>query len=168
MTTSPGRVPPRFGVLRAIALYKLVKVLLLLATAYEVLKLRDASTIAHLYTWMATLPTGLERNAISYVLAWFSGLTAARVETLGIVTLVYATIFAVEGVGLWMRKLWAEWLTILVTGSLIPLELWELGHRPTLAKAAVLLANGAIVWYLIIQVRRSHQAALESADPNVK
>jgi len=117
---------------------------------------------------MATLPSGLERNVVSYVLAWFSGLSAARVEALGIVTLVYASIFAVEGVGLWMRRVWAEWLTIVVTGSLIPLELWELAHRPKLGKAVVLVANVAIVWYLIIQVRNTHKAAAEGSAPNVK
>ncbi|MEA3159142.1 MAG: hypothetical protein QOD95_690, partial [Gammaproteobacteria bacterium] len=42
---------PRFGVLRTIALYKIVKVLLLLAVAYGELRLRDASLAAKLLSW---------------------------------------------------------------------------------------------------------------------
>lgn len=159
MSTSNGQAPPRFGFLRAIALYKLGKVLLLLATAYGVLRLRDASAIASVYSWASTLPSGLEQDVVRYVLVWFSGLSAARVEALGIVTLAYATIFAVEGVGLWLRRRWAEWLTIVITGSLIPLEIWELWYRPTIGKAVVLVINTAIVWYLIIHVRSQREAA---------
>jgi uncharacterized membrane protein (DUF2068 family) len=159
MATSNEQAPPRFGMLRAIAVYKITKVLLLLATAYEVLQLRNASTIAHVYSWAATLPSGLERDVVHNALVWFSGLSDSRVEALRIVTLAYATIFAIEGVGLWMRRRWAEWLTIVITGSLIPLEIWELSHRPTVGKLIVLVVNVAIVWYLIIQVRSTQGAA---------
>ncbi len=49
MTTAVEQAPePRFGVLRTIALYKLVKVVLLLAVAYGELRLRDASLAAKL------------------------------------------------------------------------------------------------------------------------
>ncbi len=84
---------------------------------------------------------------------WFSGLSASRVHALRMVTLAYAAVFAVEGVGLWMQKRWAEWLTTIITASLIPLEVWELFHRPSVGKAAVLVANVAIVAYLIWHVR---------------
>ncbi len=145
--------PKRFGMLRLIAVYKLGKVLALLAAAYGVLRMRDASVIARVYSWAATLPSGLEHDVVTKGLGWFSGLSPARVETLGAVTLAYAAIFATEGVGLWMRKRWAEWLTIIVTGSLIPLEIWENVMRPTFGKASVLVVNVAIVWYLIVQLR---------------
>jgi len=149
--------PTRFGFLRLIALYKLTKVLLLLAAAYGVLRMRDASVIARIYYWASTLPFGLEQDVVKRGLAWFSGLSPKRIETYGAVTLAYAAIFATEGVGLWLRRRWAEWLTIIVTGSLVPLEIWEVANRPTVGKAAVLVANLAIVWYLIIQLRSSHE-----------
>jgi len=44
-------------------------------------------------------------------------------------------------------------LTVIVTASLIPLEGWEFIHRPNLGKAAVVIANAAIVAYLIWHVR---------------
>jgi uncharacterized membrane protein (DUF2068 family) len=155
MQTLTERAPKRFGMLRVIAVYKLAKVLALLAAAYGVLRLRDASFIARVYSWAATLPYGLEHDLVTRGLGWFSGLSPARVEMYGGAVLAYAAVFATEGIGLWMRKRWAEWLTIIVTGSLIPLEIWEVSMRPTFGKASVLVVNVAIVWYLIIQLRSS-------------
>jgi hypothetical protein len=148
---------PRFGVLRTIALYKIVKVALLLAVAYGELRLRDASLVAKLLSWAAAKPYGLEHRMVSWFVQLFSGLSASRVTALRLVTLAYAAIFAVEGIGLWMEKRWAEWLTVVVTASLIPLELWEMLHRPTVGKLAILLGNAVIVAYLVWHVRTKNK-----------
>ena len=144
---------PRFGLLRTIAVYKIAKVALLIAAGYGELRLRDASVVARLYSWASTLPSGPEHDAVLDGLVWFSGLSAARVQALGFVTLAYAIVFSVEGVGLWMRRRWAEWLTIVITASLIPFELWELALHPSAGKVVVLVINVGIVWYLIRQLR---------------
>jgi uncharacterized membrane protein (DUF2068 family) len=144
---------PRFGMLRTIALYKFVKVLLLLFAAYGELRLHDASLSAKLVTWVQARPAGLEHEVVSQLLQRFSGLSQSEIRALRFVTFTYAAVFAVEGIGLWMRKRWAEWLTTIITASLIPLEVWELAHRPNFGKAAVVLANTAIVVYLVWHVR---------------
>jgi uncharacterized membrane protein (DUF2068 family) len=148
---------PRFGVLRTIALYKLVKVVLLLAVAYGELKLRDAELVERLLSWASAHPGGVERHFVSWAveksLDWFNGLSPSRALLLRIVTLLYAAVFAVEGVGLWMQKRWAEWLTVIVTASLIPFEAWEMINRPSIGKLLILLGNGIIVAYLVWHVR---------------
>src|SRR6202042_3942083 len=108
MTIPPAEkaLKPRFGVLRTIALYKLVKVILLLGVAYGELRLRDASLAAKLLSWAQARPYGLEHRIIAQLLEWFSGLSVSRVHLFRIVTLVYAAVFAVEGIGLWMEKRW--------------------------------------------------------------
>jgi len=153
MKTTREQAQMRFGLLRLIAIYKIGKVILLLAAAYGVLRMRDASFLARLYSWASTLHYGLEQDVVKKLLTWFSGLSPARIDTLGLATLAYAAVFAVEGVGLWMRKRWAEWLTTLITGSLVPLELYETVARPSFGKATVLVLNVLIVWYLIAQIR---------------
>lgn len=154
MTTVARPAPkPRFDVLRTIAVYKLIKVLLLLALAYGEVRLSDASLAAKLVTWASARPLGLEHDVATRFLEWFSGLNAPRLHALRIVTLAYAAVFATEGIGLWMQKGWAEWLTVIVTASLIPLEVWELMFRPNIGKAMVLVANTAIVIYLAWHVR---------------
>jgi uncharacterized membrane protein (DUF2068 family) len=154
MNTVEGRAPaPRFGMLRIIALYKLVKVVLLLLAAYLELKLHDASLSAKLVTWVAARPVGLEHSVVSWVLQLLSGLSESRIHALRLFTFAYAAVFAVEGVGLWMQKRWAEWLTTIITGSLIPLEIWEFVARPNIGKAAVVVANVSIVAFLVWHVR---------------
>ena len=159
MATIVEQAPkPRFGVLRTIALYKLVKVVLLLAVAYGELRLRDASIAAKLLSWAQARPYGLEHRIVTQLLDWFSGLSVSRIHALRMVTLAYAAVFAVEGVGLWMEKRWAEWLTVIITSSLIPLELWEIFLRPTVGKVLILLANVAVVAYLVWHVRSRNRA----------
>ena len=153
---------PRFGVLRTIALYKIVKVVLLLAVAYGELRLRDASLAAKLLSWAQARPYGLEHRIVTQLLEWFSGLSVPRINALRIVTLAYAGVFAVEGIGLWMQKRWAEWLTTIITASLIPLEAWEMFFRPTIGKAVILLTNIAVVAYLVWHVRTRTRAIAAS------
>jgi uncharacterized membrane protein (DUF2068 family) len=87
-------------------------------------------------------------------------LSSSRAEVLRLVTLGYAAVFAIEGVGLWMQKRWAEWLTVIITASLVPFEIWEMFSRPTWGKLAILLGNIGIVVYLIWHVR-SHAKPAE-------
>jgi len=162
MTAEDSAPLPRFGMLRTIALYKLLKVLLLLVVAYGELRLHDASLSSKLLSWASARPQGLEHDVVKQVLAWFSGLSESRIHALRIVTLTYAAVFAVEGIGLWMQRRWAEWLTTIITASLIPLEVWELFHRPTIGKAVVLLANMAIVGYLYWHVSTHRRTARSS------
>jgi uncharacterized membrane protein (DUF2068 family) len=167
MTTDDDEAPtPRFGMLRTIALYKLVKVLLLLLAAYGELRLHDAELSAKLITWAQARPSGLEHALVTRVLEWFSGLSESKIHALRFVTLTYAAVFAVEGVGLWMRKRWAEWLTVVITASLIPVEIWEFVSRPNFGKAAVVIANAAIVAYLVWHVRTRGHAARASRRPD--
>ena len=96
MTTPAEKAQkPRFGVLRTIALYKLVKVVLLLGVAYGELRLRDASLAAKLLSWAQARPYGLEHRIVGQLLEWFGSLSVSRIHALRIVTLAYAEVFAV-------------------------------------------------------------------------
>jgi uncharacterized membrane protein (DUF2068 family) len=142
----------------------LLKVLLLLLAAYGELRLHDASLSAKLVTWVEARPSGLEHDVVTWVLHWLSGLSESKIHALRFVTFTYAAVFAVEGIGLWMQKRWAEWLTTIITASLIPLEVWEFAHRPNLGKAAVVIANVVIVAYLFWHVRaRGRRPSVERA-----
>ena len=78
---------------------------------------------------------------------------------LGIAALAYAAVFLVEGVGLLFRKRWAEWLTVGVTASFVPVEVYEMVHRFGIGKVIALVLNIAIVAYLVwhrLGERRPH------------
>ena len=65
---------------------------------------------------------------------------------------MYAALFLTEGIGLWLEKRWAEWFTVVITSSLVPLEVYEIYRRPTPVKIIVLILNIAIVAYLLYRI----------------
>jgi uncharacterized membrane protein (DUF2068 family) len=75
--------------------------------------------------------------------------SSAHLHLVGVVLLVYAAVEGVEAVGLWRQRRWAEYLTFLVTTSLLPLEIYELANRATVFKAIAFVINVAVVVYLL-------------------
>ena len=77
---------------------------------------------------------------------------------------IYAALLLTEATGLWLRRRWAEYFTIIVTGSFIPLEIYELARRFTGTRLAIIVVNVAIVAYLVRNLRVTrHQRAPEGA-----
>jgi uncharacterized membrane protein (DUF2068 family) len=75
-------------------------------------------------------------------------LDPTRARVLAIFALIYSTVFFIEGAGLLARRRWAEWMTVIVTASFIPFEIFGLVHRFGPGKVATLVLNVAIVGYL--------------------
>jgi len=82
------------------------------------------------------------------------------------VTAIYTGVLLTEGIGLWLRKTWAEWLTVVATASLIPFELWQLlfghHHKPVAVLGATAL-NVTIVIYLVYLLLKGRSARSGSA-----
>jgi uncharacterized membrane protein (DUF2068 family) len=70
-------------------------------------------------------------------------------------TFVYAAVVITEGVGLLRQKVWAEYLTVIATAALIPLEIYELYKRFTALRLGVIAINLAVVGYLINMLREN-------------
>ncbi|MGI8964824.1 MAG: DUF2127 domain-containing protein, partial [Limisphaerales bacterium] len=68
-------------------------------------------------------------------------------------TFFYSALMLTEGVGLLFEKRWAEWLTVFVTASFIPFEIYEMARHLSISKVVVLLINIVIVGYLILRLR---------------
>ena len=137
-----------FG-LRVIILWKCVKVALLVAVAIAAFTLAGSDLHAagvRVVTWLGLDPAG---HRVARVLAMLAGMTPGRVAAIGAGALGYSVVLAVEAWGLHRRRAWAEWLTIIVTSSLVPFEIYELAAHPSIGKALTLLVNIAIVIYLL-------------------
>jgi uncharacterized membrane protein (DUF2068 family) len=80
-------------------------------------------------------------------------LQSDTIKLVGAVFALYAVVEGVEAWGLWYQKRWAEYLTFLVTASLLPLEIYELAHRLTFFKALAFVINVAVVAYLLFAKR---------------
>jgi uncharacterized membrane protein (DUF2068 family) len=85
------------------------------------------------------------------VLAYVGGFN--HVTLLAVSAIAYAALEGTEGVGLAMRRRWAEYLTVIATGVLIPFETYEVTFHPSLFKVGALLLNLAVVGYLAYRKR---------------
>ncbi len=75
--------------------------------------------------------------------------SSSHLHRLGAVLLCYAVVEGIEAVGLWYLRRWAEYLTFVVTASLLPFEIYEIVHRASPLKIAAFIINVAVVVYLI-------------------
>lgn len=80
-------------------------------------------------------------------------LQTGTIKLVGLVFAVYAAIEGIEAFGLWYQRRWAEYLTFIVTTSLLPLEIYELAHRFTPFKILAFVINVAVVAYLLLAKR---------------
>jgi uncharacterized membrane protein (DUF2068 family) len=92
---------------------------------------------------------------IEIALAKLEFMSPKTLKELSIGSLFYAVIVLTEGTGLALRKPWAEYFTIIVTASFLPLEVYELIHGVSPTKILVMIINLAILGYLIGRVRKA-------------
>jgi len=140
-------------VVRLIALFKLLKGVLLIAVGVAALKLLHTDIASLVESWVAVL--GLDQNSrfVGRALSAAAALTPNRVRDLIVGSFLYGGLFLTEGIGLWLLKRWAMWFTVIITGSLLPLEIYELTRHPSAGKIGLLAANLALVGYLIRRIR---------------
>jgi uncharacterized membrane protein (DUF2068 family) len=139
--------------LRLIALFKMIKAALLIAVGVGALKLLHKDVAGAVEHWVELLRLDPNNHYIDIALEKASNLRPDEIKQLGLGSMLYAGLFLTEGIGLWLEKRWAEWLTVVITSSLIPIEIYEIYRHPTAIKTAVLLINIAIVAYLLYRIR---------------
>ena len=146
------------GVLRLIALFKLAKAVLLIAVGVGVLKIVHHGDDA-LEQWVADFALKPGARYLDQAVSKIVSIPPNRLKEVGFGSFVYAALFLTEGIGLWLRKPWAEWFTTIMTASLIPVEIYEIFHHFTATKVIVLLINVAVVVYLVIHIRKERAEA---------
>lgn len=139
--------------LRLIAAFKLVKAGLLILVAFGALKLLHSNVGDELQHWAEAVGLDPDGRFLSRAIDKAAALSPERMKALSLGSLIYASLFVTEGFGLWFLKRWAEWLTVIITSSLVPLEIYEIHRHSTPVKIAVLVLNVVIVAYLIFRIR---------------
>lgn len=155
MTTNsnmPSKQHDRF--LQLIAVFKFLKALLFVAAALGAFGLLQPALSNRAREWASALAFGSGQHIVRSLVTHLLDLSRSRIAALGVVALFYAALFLTEGVGLWRERRWAEYLTVIATGSLIPLEVYEIAHRFTLLHVGTFILNVVVVVYLIVRLRR--------------
>jgi uncharacterized membrane protein (DUF2068 family) len=147
MKSTDGRL------LRLIAVFKFVKAALLIAVGVGALNLLHKDVAGVLEHWVEMLGLDPGNHYVDAALQKAGNFTPGKIKGLGIGSFVYAGLFLTEGIGLWLLKHWAEWFTVIITTSLVPIELYEIHRHPSLVKVLVLILNVAVVVYLLYRIR---------------
>ena len=142
------------GTLLVIAVFKFVKGALLLTLAFGALSLLHKDVASEVEHWLDQLRIDPDNEFIGTLLSKLQLVHTKELKEMSALGAGYAALFLVEGTGLLFRKRWAEWLTIVATSSLMPLEVYELIKQFTFVRLLVVLVNAAVVLFLIYRVRQ--------------
>jgi uncharacterized membrane protein (DUF2068 family) len=148
-------------VLRLIALDRVVHFLVLAVFATAIfLFAQDRAHLHGTYTRILTaLQGGLGGPIVNTHGGVFSeinrlfSLSSTELYEIGFAVAAYTAVLALEAFGLWFGKRWAEYLTLLETGVLVPFEIYELTTKVTALSVVTLLLILAVVVYLLLAKR---------------
>jgi uncharacterized membrane protein (DUF2068 family) len=141
------------SILVLIGTLKLFKALLLLVVGIGAIKFLHRDVVNTVMHWTQVLRVDPDNRFVHGLLVKIFRVTPKQLKELSVGTLLYAGLFATEGVGLLLQKRWAEYFTIITTSALIPLEIYELALHFTVTKLILTFVNVLIVWYLVARVR---------------
>jgi uncharacterized membrane protein (DUF2068 family) len=144
--------------LLVIAAFKLFKGLALLAVGFGARHLLSQNLSADVEHWLDLLRIDPHNHYIHLLLQKVADVDEHKLRQLRAGTFFYATLFLIEGTGLALRKRWAEYVTIISTSSLIPIEVYEIVKHYSAMKIAFLAINIAVVVYLIYELRRNRSS----------
>jgi uncharacterized membrane protein (DUF2068 family) len=136
-----------------IGVFKLLKAALLVILAIAALEIRHRDPTTPILAVARELHVDPDSRLVHWLVHQFAALSPHRLVLISIGTFVYAGLFVLEGVGLVLRKRWGEIVTIVITGSFIPWEIYEAVRRVSPIKLGLLVVNVAIVVYLVARVR---------------
>jgi len=137
-----------------IGLFKLVKGIALLIVAIGALRLVHKDVAAIIMHWIDYFRVDPDNRFIHRLIVHALGIHEKQLREISAGTFFYSGILLTEGIGLLMKKHWAEYFTVISTAVFIPLEIYEIYHRFTWVRVGVLLINVAIVWYLVERIRK--------------
>jgi uncharacterized membrane protein (DUF2068 family) len=152
MTDSPSRLiathPRHNAGLMLIAAFKLGQALLFVALGVGALKLLHKDVGDVLERLANHLRFNPESKFVNFLLEQASLLDDRLLKRIGEVVFIYAALDLLEGIGLYLEKTWAEYLTLVITASFLPLEVFEIFRRLTLIRVSLLTVNVLVLVYL--------------------
>jgi len=137
-----------------IGIFKIFKGVLLLASGVGLLKLLHKDVADLVIHWINVLHVDPDNRHIHDLLIKASIVNERQLKRLSVGVFFYAGLLLTEGSGLLLGKRWAKYFSVIVTGSFIPLELWELVKQFNVNKTIVIGVNIIVVWYLILRLKR--------------
>jgi uncharacterized membrane protein (DUF2068 family) len=146
----------QLAALRAIATFELAKGLVVLLAAVGALSLvhRDAWDVAG--SLLHFLHIGRHHHYVDVFLKLADRVTDERLWLVAGGCVLYSTIRFIEAYGLWRARAWAEWFAFAAGTVYLPFEVYELIRKVTAVRMAILIANLAVILYMLYLRREEH------------
>jgi len=140
--------------MQAVALLEAAKGVIVIAAGFGLLSLLHHDVRQLAIALVTRLHIDPQRHGAGVFLHAAAQLTDARLWGLAVLAFAYSALRIVEAYGLWTARRWGVWLGAGGGAIYIPVELYELWHKPGLLKIATLGLNAAIVGYLVWNLYR--------------
>ena len=154
--------------LMLIAAFKLAQALLFIAAGISVLRLMHHDLPDLVLQWARHMHFSPESHFVDFILERAAFVNDKVLRRFSVGLFAYATLGAVEGIGLYLEKTWAEYMTLGITASFLPWEIFEVIRRLTYIRSALLAVNILVFFYLLKVVtertRRSNGEAPTAAS----
>ncbi len=132
-----------------IATYKFIQALLIAAVGVGALRLLHKDIGDVFYQLVGALRFNPESRLVNFILDRASLVNDPMLRRIGVVAFSYAGLSLAEGTGLYLEKAWGEFLTLFITASFLPWEVFEVIRRLTGVRVALLIVNTLVFVYLI-------------------
>ena len=143
-----------------IAVYKSIQAMLFIAVGIGAMRLvgKDIGDVFEYFR--EALHFSPESRVINVLLDKASLINDPLLRRIGAFAFIYAGLSLAEGIGLYLEKAWGEYLTLIITASFLPWEIFEIIHKVTWLRVALLLVNILVFLYLlrVVGTRREKQA----------
>lgn len=136
----------------AIGALKLLKAALFVSMGFGLIRMLHKDIADVLLHVTLALRFDPENRFINMLLEQSALLSPHRLKQISIAIFLYAALDVIEGTGLVLEKSWAEYFTLILTGSFLPWELYEIVRHVTMWKVVLLLLNLLVFIYLAIVV----------------
>ena len=141
-----------------IAAFKLFKAVMLLLVGLGALHLLDRDVADTLTAWAGYVHLDPEGKHAHKVFEKAFDASPKQLKEVAAGTFFYSVLLFTEGVGLLLRRRWAEYFTVIMTAVFLPFEVYEILEKFTPVRVLILFVNVAIVWYLIDRIRKARTA----------
>jgi uncharacterized membrane protein (DUF2068 family) len=146
--------------LLAIGLFKLGKAILFFSLGVGAIHLLHKDLGDEVMRLATALKFDPESKFVTLLLDKVDLIDAHRLKQISLATFAYSALALTEGIGLMLEKVWAEYLTLILTVSFLPWELFELSRHPNWFRLSLLLINLAVLAYLVWLLKRKKSAQI--------
>ncbi len=161
--------PSKTGI-HLIAVFEAIKGVIGLIAGFGILSLMNRDIVAFAEDLVGFLHLNSEGRIAHRIVETVTKLNPSNLKLFFILSLIYASVRFIEAYGLWRLRAWAEWFAIISGAIYIPVEIYELIHKPTYIRAGILIFNIAIVIYLYsfrkeqVHEKKIHESQMQSVE----